>query len=176
MNRRSLCKVMVALGLAGLVKFVEGWVFLVRGAEESFEITKTEAEWRRLLTPEQYRVLREEKTEPPFQNAYYDQKAKGIYHCAGCGLPLFSSDAKFDSGTGWPSFWKPIAEEAVGTRTDWKLLYPRTEVHCARCGGHLGHIFKDGPRPTGLRYCINSAALTFMPEPKKETLPLVEGK
>lgn len=163
MDRRSLFKVGAALGLTGIAKLFEGWTLHARGAEKSFEVTKTKAEWRRILTPAQYRVLREEATEPPYQNAYYDHKAKGVYHCAGCELPLFSSEAKFDSGTGWPSFWKPIAEEAVGTKTDWKLFYPRTEVHCARCGGHLGHIFEDGPPPTGLRYCINSAALTFVP-------------
>lgn len=132
--------------------------------KEKFEIEKTEEEWRALLTPEQYYILREEGTEPPFSNKYNGNKAAGVYECAGCALPLFSSRTKFDSGTGWPSFWEPIAESAIGTRTDWKLLLPRTEVHCSRCGGHLGHVFKDGPKPTGLRYCLNSAALNFVPE------------
>lgn len=127
-----------------------------------FEITKTDAEWRAILTPEQYRVLRQEATEPPFKNKYHAHKARGVYRCAGCDLPLFSSEAKYDSGTGWPSFWQPISETALGTKTDWRLFSPRTEVHCARCGGHLGHVFDDGPPPTGLRYCINSAALNFV--------------
>ncbi|TLY37165.1 MAG: peptide-methionine (R)-S-oxide reductase MsrB [Nitrospirae bacterium] len=128
-----------------------------------FQVTKTDEEWRRILTPEQYRVLRQDGTERPFANQYYASKERGTYQCVGCDLPLFSSDAKYDSDTGWPSFWKPIAEKAVGTKTDWKLFHRRTEVHCTRCGGHLGHVFDDGPPPTGLRYCINSAALNFVP-------------
>ena len=128
-----------------------------------FEIVRSDAEWKKILTPEQYRVLRQEDTEPPFRNQYHDHKAPGIYRCAGFDLPVFSSKTKFDSGTGWPSFWQPLTEVAVATKTDWKLLIPRTEVHCAQCGGHLGHVFNDGPPPTGLRYCINSAALTFVP-------------
>lgn len=132
-------------------------------AQKSFPVTKTDEEWQALLSPLQYQVLRHEATEPPFQNEYHDLKAKGIYACRGCGSELFSSEAKYDSGTGWPSFWEPISEEAIGTRTDFKLILPRTEVHCATCGGHLGHVFKDGPQPTGLRYCMNSASLNFIP-------------
>lgn len=127
-----------------------------------FEITRTPEEWRKLLTPEQYAVLREEDTERPFTSPLNNEKRKGVFACAGCDLPLFASETKFDSGTGWPSFYAPI-EGAVGTGKDWTFGMLREEVHCRRCGGHLGHVFNDGPPPTGLRYCINGLALKFIP-------------
>ena len=123
------------------------------------QVEKTEEEWRKELTPEQYKILREAGTEPPFTGIYNDEKADGVYRCAACGLELFGSDTKFDSGTGWPSFWDPMEDDNVITRPDDSLMMRRTEVLCGRCGSHLGHVFDDGPNPTGQRYCINSAAL-----------------
>ena len=124
----------------------------------------TDEEWRQTLSPDAYRVLREAGTERAFTGQYWDNKKTGTYVCAACRLPLFSSDTKFKSGTGWPSFWQPLAEENIGRDTDRKLGYERNEVHCSRCGGHLGHVFNDGPPPTGLRYCINSVSLGFEEE------------
>ena len=125
-----------------------------------FRVNHTPAEWKRLLGAQRFEILREAGTERPFTSPLLNEHRKGIFLCAGCALPLFSSEAKFESGTGWPSFWKPIAG-AVVTRTDRSLLMERTEVLCARCGGHLGHVFDDGPKPTGLRYCMNGLALAF---------------
>ncbi len=134
----------------------------------SGKIEKDDAEWRRDLTPEQYRVLRQHGTERAFTGAYWETKTPGNYLCAGCGQELFTSATKFDSGTGWPSFWAPIVEENVGRKVDRSLFTKRVEVHCSRCGGHLGHVFEDGPRPTGLRYCINSASLRLDADESKD--------
>jgi peptide-methionine (R)-S-oxide reductase len=137
------------------------------------KITKTEADWRAELTPEQYHVLREKGTERAFSGALWDEHRPGTYRCAGCGAELFAADTKFESGTGWPSFYQPAAAEAVDTETDRTFFMSRTEVMCASCGGHLGHVFNDGPRPTGLRYCINSAALKLDPAETREEMEQV---
>lgn len=129
---------------------------------ERFEIEYSDSEWRARLTPQQYAVLRQEDTERPFTSPLDREKRAGTFSCAGCSLPLFSSQTKFDSGTGWPSFWQPL-EGAVGERTDNRYGMRRVEVHCRRCGGHLGHVFNDGPAPTGLRYCMNGLAMQFTP-------------
>lgn len=132
-----------------------------RGFIMSEKIIKTEAEWKKQLTPEQFRILREKGTEPAGTGKYANTHEHGIYRCAGCGLDLFRSEEKYDSGTGWPSFFAPIAPDNIATAADNSLFSRRTEVLCRRCGGHLGHVFEDGPTPTGLRYCLNSAALDF---------------
>ena len=128
------------------------------------EIDRTEDDWREILTEEQFHVCREKGTERAFSGSYWDTKTPGVYRCAACGEPLFSSQEKYDSGSGWPSFWQPLADDAVGTETDRSLGMARTEVHCRRCASHLGHVFPDGPRPTGSRYCINSVSLKLDPD------------
>lgn len=158
MNRRAF--LLSGAGLAAL-----GATYTLRPGSSSaeagdFEVTYTEARWREMLSPDQFAVLRKEATERAYTSPLLNEKRTGTYHCAGCDLPLYASETKFDSGTGWPSFYQPL-EDAVETSRDFKLLVPRTEVHCRRCGGHLGHVFNDGPPPTGLRHCINGVAMTF---------------
>lgn len=125
------------------------------------KVHKTEAEWRALLTPEQFHVMREKGTDPPFTGALLNNHEDGVYHCAACDAPLFTSDKKFESGSGWPSFWLPVSADAIEAHEDTTLGMRRVEVTCARCGAHLGHLFPDGPRPTGIRYCVNSNSLDF---------------
>ena len=133
-----------------------------RAEAKTFRVSYTDAEWRRRLSPAAYQVLRHEDTEPPFSSPLDKEKRRGTFVCAGCNNELYSSATKFDSGTGWPSFYRPLPG-AIGQSTDYKLGYPRKEIHCADCGGHLGHVFDDGPPPTGLRYCMNGLAMKFRP-------------
>jgi len=161
-----MTKRQLLLGGLAVVGVGMGWRWLRRaalagaGTEETFEVVKTEEEWQKLLSREQFAVLRKQATEPPGSSPLNQEHGKGTFLCAGCDLPLFTSEKKFDSGTGWPSFWAPI-DGAVRTSVDRGLFGVRTEVHCRRCGGHLGHVFDDGPKPTGLRYCMNGVALKF---------------
>jgi peptide-methionine (R)-S-oxide reductase len=150
-----------AIGLTAAMRFISSNGGVMADAPAaSFEIARTDEEWRRVLAPARYHVLREHGTERAFSSALNDEHRNGTFLCGGCRLPLFSSKTKFDSGTGWPSFWAPL-DDAIATSVDASLVSVRTEVHCRRCGGHLGHVFTDGPRPTGLRYCMNGVAMTF---------------
>jgi len=161
-NRRSF---VAGAGLAAALPLLAscgGGVVEAR-KERSFRVNKSEAQWRRELTREEFRILRQAGTERAYSSPLDDESRRGTFVCAGCGNRLYSSAHKYDSGTGWPSFWQPIDRSAVGTSVDYKLGYPRTEVHCADCGGHLGHIFGDGPQPTGKRHCINGVAMDFVP-------------
>ena len=149
--------------LSGLAAITSANLLLTRGARaQDAHIVRTDADWRSTLTPDQYAVLRKEGTERPFTSPLLHEERKGVFACAGCGSDLFSSATKFDSGTGWPSFWAPL-DNAVSTTNDTTFGMARTAVHCSRCGGHLGHVFDDGPKPTGLRYCMNGLAMTFHP-------------
>jgi peptide-methionine (R)-S-oxide reductase len=161
MSRRNA--LFAGIGLAGAAAFAKNlFAGRAHATAESFEVTKSDEEWKRLLTPEQFRVLRQHGTEPAFSSPLNDEHRSGVFSCAGCDLPVFRSETKFESGTGWPSFYAPI-EDGVRTSNDYSLIIPRTEVHCRRCGGHLGHVFDDGPKPTGKRYCMNGVALKFEP-------------
>jgi peptide-methionine (R)-S-oxide reductase len=163
MTRRGFASGATAIALVGVVAGILRWLGgSSKAAAETFEVTRTQEEWRKLLTPAQYAVLRERDTEPAFTSPLNQEKREGVFACAGCDLPLFASKTKFDSGTGWPSFYAPI-DAAVKTDKDYTFGMVREEVHCRRCGGHLGHVFDDGPPPTGLRYCINGLSLKFVP-------------
>ena len=163
-RRRFLGFVLGTVAMAVFYPFTKGWSMnTAKKTDNIKKIIKTDAEWKKELPPASYEVLRHEGTEPAFTSPLNDEKRKGIFACAGCGLALFPSEYKYNSGTGWPSFFDTIPGH-LETKTDFKIMYPRKEYHCAQCGGHQGHVFDDGPEPTGLRYCNNGVALTFIPD------------
>ncbi|CUH39754.1 Peptide methionine sulfoxide reductase MsrB [Jannaschia seosinensis] len=149
--------------VAGGAALMRGPALVTSAQPDGPPVSLPPEEWADRLTPAEYAVLREEETEPPYSSPLNDFWEAGTYICAGCANPVYASQHKYESGTGWPSFWRAISPAAIGTRVDYKLVFPRTEVHCARCGGHFGHIFEDGPSPTGLRHCLNGIALDFVP-------------
>jgi len=151
----------LGLGGAGAIGLRTDTSAVALATGRADKVVKTEAEWREILSPDAFAVLRKQGTERPFSSPLDNEKRAGVFHCAGCDLDLYASETKYDSRTGWPSFYQAIADNRIGTSTDYYLVYPRTEVHCARCDGHLGHIFDDGPRPTGKRHCLNGVALAF---------------
>lgn len=153
---------LLATSAVGLTAWL-GSSWSVSSAAESFTVTHTDDEWRKLLKPDQYAVLRQSATERPFTSPLLNEHRPGLFACAGCDMDLFSSETKFESGTGWPSFWAPLYDDSVGTKQDTSFGMTRMEVHCNRCAGHLGHVFNDGPKVTGLRYCVNGVAMTFKP-------------
>ncbi len=167
MNRRKFLSTTVlafgALAIPAMFGFRSGFVRNSSAAEGTFEIEKTDEEWRKILSEAQFQVLRKEDTERPFTSALLDEHRTGNFHCSGCDLPVYGSYAKFDSGTGWPSFYESL-KDAIGNKEDTSLFSSRTEIHCRRCGGHFGHVFDDGPQPTGKRHCLNGIALTFKPD------------
>lgn len=161
---RPLLIALLAIGLISWSACAQNQSKKETSVTEKFPVMKTDEAWKASLTPEQYYILRQKGTERAFTGAYYDNHEKGIYHCAGCNQPLFGSETKFESGTGWPSFWQPVSKTAVIVGQDNSHGMTRDEVLCSNCGGHLGHVFDDGPKPTGLRYCMNSAAMLFEKE------------